>query len=347
MNAAARPIEHTGERDLMTTTELPFDPDALREKYRRERDKRLRADGNEQYQRGRRASSPTTSRTRTSSRSSASRCTDEVEVVDRRRRLRRPARRRAPARGRRRGHPRHREGRRLRRHLVLEPLPRRDVRHRVVHLPAAARGGRLRPEGEVHPRARDPRPQPARSASTSTSTATPASRPRSPTSRWDDDDGRWIVSTNRGDRMRARFVVMANGPLHRPKLPAIPGIETFHGPHVPHQPLGLRLHRRRLRREPRRSSPTSASASSAPAPPPCSACPHLGESAEHLYVFQRTPSSIDVRDNRADRSRVGRSRSSPAGSSSGWTTSTRSCPAGSRTRTSSATAGPTSSASCS
>ena len=33
----------------MTTTNLPFDPDALREKYRRERDKRLRDDGNQQY----------------------------------------------------------------------------------------------------------------------------------------------------------------------------------------------------------------------------------------------------------------------------------------------------------
>ena len=32
-----------------TRTDLPFDPDALREKYRQERDKRLRADGNEQY----------------------------------------------------------------------------------------------------------------------------------------------------------------------------------------------------------------------------------------------------------------------------------------------------------
>ena len=66
--------------------------------------------------------------------------------------------------------------------------------------------------------------------------------------RWDDDAGRWLVSTNRGDELRARFVCMANGPLHRPKLPGIPGIETFAGPLVPHQPLGLRLHRRRLRR---------------------------------------------------------------------------------------------------
>ena len=47
--------------------------------------------------------------------------------------------------------------------------------------------------------------------------------------RWDENDSRWIVSTNRGDRMRARFVCMANGPLHRPKLPGIPGIETFTG----------------------------------------------------------------------------------------------------------------------
>ncbi|HUC33271.1 MAG TPA: NAD(P)/FAD-dependent oxidoreductase, partial [Ilumatobacteraceae bacterium] len=46
---------------------------------------------------------------------------------------------------------------------------------------------------------------------------------------WDDTAGRWIISTNRGDRMRARFVVMANGPLHRPKLPGIPGIESFAG----------------------------------------------------------------------------------------------------------------------
>ena len=33
----------------MTTTDLPFDPDALRERYRWERDKRIRPDGNEQY----------------------------------------------------------------------------------------------------------------------------------------------------------------------------------------------------------------------------------------------------------------------------------------------------------
>ena len=30
--------------------------------------------------------------------------------------------------------------------------------------------------------------------------------------RWDDADGRWIVGTNRDDAMRARYIVMASGP---------------------------------------------------------------------------------------------------------------------------------------
>jgi hypothetical protein len=47
--------------------------------------------------------------------------------------------------------------------------------------------------------------------------------------RWDDADHRWVVTTNRGDSMRARYIVMASGPLHRPKLPGIEGITTFEG----------------------------------------------------------------------------------------------------------------------
>src|SRR5271154_1324624 len=43
---------------------------------------------------------------------------------------------------------------------------------------------------------------------------------------WSEDECRWIVTTDRGDSMRARFVVMSNGPLNRPKLPGIPGIES-------------------------------------------------------------------------------------------------------------------------
>ena len=40
---------------------------------------------------------------------------------------------------------------------------------------------------------------------------------------------RWIISTNRGDRFTAQYVAMANGPLSRPKLPGIPGINDFKG----------------------------------------------------------------------------------------------------------------------
>ena len=115
--------------------------------------------------------------------------------------------------------------------------------------------------------------------------------------RWDDDAKRWIIATNRGDRMRARFVVMANGPLHRPKLPGIPGIETYKG-HSFHTSrwdyaytggsnegnlTGLRDKRVGI-------IGTGATA--------VQCVPHLGEWAKQLYVFQRTPSSIDVRDNR-------------------------------------------------
>jgi len=115
--------------------------------------------------------------------------------------------------------------------------------------------------------------------------------------RWDDSDDRWVISTNRGDAIRARFVCMANGPLHRPKLPSIPGIETFEG-HTFHTSRwdydytggtsdgGLdRLHDKKVG-----IIGTGATA--------VQSVPHLGEGSEHLYVFQRTPSSIDVRNNR-------------------------------------------------
>ncbi|MBV9330224.1 MAG: NAD(P)/FAD-dependent oxidoreductase [Alphaproteobacteria bacterium] len=115
---------------------------------------------------------------------------------------------------------------------------------------------------------------------------------------WDDRISRWLVSTNRGDRMKARFVVMANGPLHRPKLPGIPGIRTFKG-HSFHTSRwdyaytggtsegGLTG----LKDKVVGIIGTGATA--------VQCVPHLGEGAKHLYVFQRTPSSIDVRANRS------------------------------------------------
>jgi cyclohexanone monooxygenase len=114
---------------------------------------------------------------------------------------------------------------------------------------------------------------------------------------WDEQSRRWTVSTNRGDAIRARFVVMANGPLHRPKLPGIPGIEEFEG-HTFHtsrwdyeytggdQNGGLD----KLGDKVVGIIGTGATA--------VQCVPHLGETAKQLYVFQRTPSSIDVRGDR-------------------------------------------------
>ena len=111
---------------------------------------------------------------------------------------------------------------------------------------------------------------------------------------WDEASSRWIISTQHGDRMRARFVVLATGPLNRPKLPGIPGIEDFQG-HSFHASrwdydytggdssgglVGLRG---------KRVGIIGTGATSV------QCVPHVGAWAEHLYVFQRTPSSIDVK----------------------------------------------------
>ncbi|HJO25364.1 MAG: NAD(P)/FAD-dependent oxidoreductase [Myxococcota bacterium] len=114
--------------------------------------------------------------------------------------------------------------------------------------------------------------------------------------RWDEDAVRWIISTNRGDRIKAHYVCNALGVLNRPKLPGIPGIEDFKG-HTFHASrwdyaytggdadgnlTGLRGKRVGI-------IGTGATA--------VQCVPHVGEAAEHLYVFQRTPSSIDVKNN--------------------------------------------------
>ena len=114
--------------------------------------------------------------------------------------------------------------------------------------------------------------------------------------RWDPTINRWIVSTDHGDTLRARFIAMANWPLSKPKLPGIPGIENFSG-HSFHTSRwdydytggdangGLdRLADKRIA-----VIGTGATA--------VQCVPHLGESAGHLYVFQRTPSGVDLRNN--------------------------------------------------
>jgi len=115
--------------------------------------------------------------------------------------------------------------------------------------------------------------------------------------RWDEDAARWIIRTNRGDRMRARFVVMSNGPLNRPKLPGIPGIESFRGHsfHTSRWDYGYTGGDSNGNLSGLRGKRVGIIGTGATA---VQCVPHLGEAAGQLYVFQRTPSSIDVRNNR-------------------------------------------------
>ncbi|MFV0307593.1 MAG: flavin-containing monooxygenase, partial [Desertimonas sp.] len=46
---------------------------------------------------------------------------------------------------------------------------------------------------------------------------------------WNDDEAHWLVSTDRGDRFTATHLAMGTGPLNRPKLPGIPGLDSFGG----------------------------------------------------------------------------------------------------------------------
>ena len=116
---------------------------------------------------------------------------------------------------------------------------------------------------------------------------------------WDDAAKRWIIRTDRGDKMRAKYVAMGTGPLHRPKLPGIDGINDFDG-HAFHtsrwdyeytggDPGGARMENLADKRV--GIIGTGATA--------VQCVPHLARACGELFVFQRTPSSIDIRDNKA------------------------------------------------
>ncbi|MHC9294999.1 flavin-containing monooxygenase [Mycobacterium sp. LTG2003] len=117
--------------------------------------------------------------------------------------------------------------------------------------------------------------------------------------RWDDDSQRWQISTNRGDDIRARFVVMAHGSYNRPKLPGIPGIKDYRaaGGHVFHSArwdydyTGGTADGGLHKLADKRVALVGTGATG------IQLVPHLGRDAKELFVFQRTPSSVDARTN--------------------------------------------------
>ncbi|MEM7249801.1 MAG: NAD(P)/FAD-dependent oxidoreductase [Pseudomonadota bacterium] len=105
---------------------------------------------------------------------------------------------------------------------------------------------------------------------------------------WDENTARWIVTTDRGDAMQARFVVLANGILTTPKLANIKGMTSFKGEsfHTSRWDYDINLDGKRVG-----IIGTGATA--------VQVVPEIAKVVKELHVFQRTPSSIDVRDQRA------------------------------------------------
>lgn len=115
--------------------------------------------------------------------------------------------------------------------------------------------------------------------------------------RWDETINRWRLTTNRNDDIRARFVIMSNGPLNKPKLPGIPGLKTFKGK-IFHSSRwdydytgGNQKNPELTKLSDKRVAVIGTGASS------IQIVPYLGLYTKELYVVQRTPSTVDHRGN--------------------------------------------------
>ncbi|WP_112133417.1 flavin-containing monooxygenase [Glycomyces dulcitolivorans] len=120
---------------------------------------------------------------------------------------------------------------------------------------------------------------------------------RSTSLAWNEDAGEWTVETDRGDRFAARYVITATGTLTQPKLPGIPGIErfeghTFHTSRWDYDYSGGTAEGGLTGLADKKVAVIGTGATG------LQVVPLLAESAGELLVFQRTPSTVDVRGNR-------------------------------------------------
>jgi cation diffusion facilitator CzcD-associated flavoprotein CzcO len=115
---------------------------------------------------------------------------------------------------------------------------------------------------------------------------------------WNDTTARWDVMTDRGDHLQPRFVCLGTGPIAKAKLPNIPGIERFQG---------ATFHTSRWDYDYTGGNREGASLTGladkrvgivGTGATGIQVIPHVGAAAKETFVFQRTPSSIDVRNNK-------------------------------------------------
>ncbi len=114
---------------------------------------------------------------------------------------------------------------------------------------------------------------------------------------WDETLSRWIINTNRNDEIRARFITVSQGPLSKVKLPGIPGINKF---------IGKMFHSSRWDFDYTGGDSTGGLVNLGTkkvgiigtGATAVQIIPIAADYAKHLYVFQRTPTAVDVRDNK-------------------------------------------------
>ncbi|MDA8815570.1 NAD(P)/FAD-dependent oxidoreductase, partial [Luminiphilus sp.] len=105
---------------------------------------------------------------------------------------------------------------------------------------------------------------------------------------WDETEGLWTARTNRDDVIKARYVIHSNGPLNRPKLPGIAGIDrykghTFHTSRWDYDYTGGDTFGGLDKLADKRVAVIGTGATAV------QCVPHLAAGAKALYVFQRTP----------------------------------------------------------
>ena len=115
--------------------------------------------------------------------------------------------------------------------------------------------------------------------------------------RWDESRKRWDVMTSRQDVLSAKFIVIAGGVLHKAKLPGIPGIETyagraFHTSRWDYSYTGGSSQTLMEKLADKRVGIIGTGATAV------QVVPKLAEAAKELFVFQRTAACVGVRNNK-------------------------------------------------